>query len=238
MNFSFAREDYCVCEHVWGLQFAAANQNSTVDSSEVAFSATDIDFLENLANGNAENLPPTPWFEQMKMIVSYGTLIIGLPANILILFITAFNWRTKSSSSWLVLNLAVADLCLVVSAFLTILKASKYNRTIDGDVRFPQLQCKFDFGCPHFFACVSFFSISAIAFDRFYAIVRAGVGDNPGFRYSMIFGTVWTLSLLLTFPMLYFANAIKNNDEYTCIVAWTMQSRDQCVVMGSNKSYN
>lgn len=112
------------------------NQNSTADFSAVGFSAFDIDFLEALANGTAEVASSTPWFEQMKMIVSYGTLIIGLPANILILFITAFNWRTKSSSSWLVLNLAVADLCLVVSAFLTILKASKYNRTIDGKTRF------------------------------------------------------------------------------------------------------
>ncbi len=68
----------------------------------------------------------------------------------------------------------------------------------------------------------------AIAFDRFYAIVRAGVGDNHGYRYSMIFGTVWTLSLVLTFPMIYFAIAVEQEEDFICIVGWTFLNREQC----------
>jgi hypothetical protein len=40
------------------------------------------------------------------------SLVIGMPANGIILFVTLFNWHKRSASSWLVLNLAFADLCL------------------------------------------------------------------------------------------------------------------------------
>ena len=44
----------------------------------------------------------------------------------------------------------------------------------------------------------------------------------------MIFGTVWTLSFIVTFPIIYFAKAIDNGETYTCITGWTFLSRDQC----------
>ena len=44
----------------------------------------------------------------------------------------------------------------------------------------------------------------------------------------MIFGTVWTLSFIVTFPIIYFAKAVENGETYTCITGWTFLSRDQC----------
>jgi len=37
---------------------------------------------------------------------------IGLPANLVVILITLYNWRNRQASSWLVLNLAFSDLCL------------------------------------------------------------------------------------------------------------------------------
>ena len=99
--------------------------------------------LDELQNGTAEDIPGKNFLyhnDGLKIIVAYATMIIGLPANILILFVTACNWRSKSASSWLVLNLTIADLCLIPTAFFSIRKIIENNRSIDGSLRFPQLQ--------------------------------------------------------------------------------------------------
>ena len=99
--------------------------------------------LDVLVNGTAEDIPEPDFLYHnsgLKIIVAYATMIIGLPANILILFVTACNWRSKSASSWLVLNLTIADLCLIPTAFFSIRKIIENNRSIDGSLRFPQLQ--------------------------------------------------------------------------------------------------
>lgn len=115
------------------------------------------------------------------------SLILGMPANGLILFITLFNWHKRSASSWLVLNLALADLCLglvyfilrsisllcssctitivdfciVLHAFFVINDKRKgKTRLIPDEVTHPRLMCSYKQGASHFFATVSFFSIA------------------------------------------------------------------------------
>ena len=73
------------------------------------------------------------------------SLIVGFPANALILFITMYNWHKRSASSWLVINLALADLLLVVNAFITVYDndQKKKSRLIADTVAFPKLRCAY-----------------------------------------------------------------------------------------------
>ena len=70
---------------------------------------------------------------------------MGFPANALILFITMYNWHKRSASSWLVINLALADLLLVVNAFITVYDndQKKKSRLIADTVAFPKLRCAY-----------------------------------------------------------------------------------------------
>ena len=98
-------------------------------------------------------------------ISSKCSIILGTPANGLILFITLFNWHRRSASSWLVLNLALADLCFVIHAFQIIInKQNSQSRLISNDLPFPALACSYRQGASHFFATISFFSIAGLTF--------------------------------------------------------------------------
>ena len=56
-----------------------------------------------------------------------------------------YNWHKRSASSWLVINLATADLFLVVNAFITVYDNDQNNksRLIPDDAAFPRLRCAY-----------------------------------------------------------------------------------------------
>ena len=55
--------------------------------------------------------------------------------------------------------------------------------------------------------------MAAIAFDRFYAIVRATVRtENLGLRYGIIYTIVWIFAFLLTLPIFALADAVDPPD--------------------------
>ena len=83
--------------------------------------------------------------KHFQVYTAYVSLIIGFPANALILFITMYNWHKRSASSWLVINLATADLFLVVNAFITVYDNDQNNksRLIPDDAAFPRLRCAY-----------------------------------------------------------------------------------------------
>jgi len=51
------------------------------------------------------------------------SLTVGIPANIFILVVIIYNWKTRSAFTWLILNLSVADffLELVYNIFFVII---------------------------------------------------------------------------------------------------------------------
>ena len=61
--------------------------------------------------------------------------------------------------------------------------------------------------------------------------MRANIGHNHGHRYLVIFSTVWTVSFLLTLPIIYFTVPVKLEEDYICKIGWSFLSRDQCFVI-------
>ena len=68
---------------------------------------------------------------------------------------------------------------------------------------------------------MSFFSIAAIAFDRFYAIVRASVRtENQGLRYALIYCFVWSSAFLVSAPIFFGSDVFetRNDDGKVCAI--------------------
>ena len=95
-------------------------------------------------------------------------MVIGIPANLLILFVNAFDLKTKKNPSTIFLNnLAVADLIMLLFRYI-----SAYNRLkiFQSEWDFGQVLCYAYTVFPFIVTSVSIFMIMLISIDRYGAI--------------------------------------------------------------------
>ncbi|CBY16300.1 unnamed protein product, partial [Oikopleura dioica] len=173
---------------------------------------------------------PQDHFVLTKHILLYIMMTIGVPANFLILYVSFKNRKKLPSSSWLVINLALSDFLLLLSVPLEVSRS-----TYDGGVQ--QLSniflCKYYLTVKQLFFILSILIIATIAFDRYRMI--SSMSKSSAHKYTAYAVGVWTTSLLLCSPILYFTTvqADYNQDsgevDYTqCKVSWIFQSEAEC----------
>lgn len=124
--------------------------------------------------------------------------------------------RLKSSTNFLVANMAVSD--LLSSFFLLPLRLietnSKDRWLITGDIGL--VICKLVIFIPDVSTAVSFYSCVFIALDRLFAVAFPVKGGFSRSRLQYIIPGIWIFSIIIVSPYLYYFNLSKLNGTNEC----------------------
>ncbi|CBY35576.1 unnamed protein product [Oikopleura dioica] len=218
------RSDLCACNDHFG-QFLQSDLSSS-SSSSLDYD----DFYELLNENSTASLPAQHSASVFKEISIITYILIGVPANLLIIYVSISSVRRNPASNWLIINLCISDLLVLMHSVLGLYK--EFNRNWRPG---SSITCKYYQGSNQLFLTISLFSIAAISFDRYFAISgkegAISIIDFNHKRFIYLTILVWLTAFLLTFPTFQAAefsvNAFNNQSE--CILNWHHLEKDECL---------
>ncbi|XP_060868157.1 neuropeptide F receptor-like isoform X2 [Metopolophium dirhodum] len=136
--------------------------------------------------------------ETLLIIVYFGLMIVGLSANLTVIYVVARRAQMHTSRNLYIVNLAVSDmtLCLVCMPF-TLTSILRHQWTMG------TVLCKLVPLLQGTNIMVSVGTITVIAIDRYWVIVRGSAQNERRTVYVSI-ATVWLLAVLTTSPVAYY----------------------------------
>ncbi|KAM9308874.1 atypical chemokine receptor 4 [Gastrophryne carolinensis] len=136
--------------------------------------------------------------------------VVGVAGNSLVIAIYAYYKRMKTKTDVYLLNLAVADLLLLFTLPFWAADASVGWHLGNAMCKITAALYTINFSSGmQFLACISL--------DRFFAVINASNQQNFKRRCWVICVFVWTTSLMLSIPDLYFGGVKEHNGRLACL---------------------
>ncbi|XP_056157393.1 atypical chemokine receptor 3b [Lampris incognitus] len=190
---------------------------STTDLTELMEMWEELNFSSSEHGDNdsqVETLVCPAGFSQTSLLYTLSILyififLVGLAANVLVVWVNVRSDRNRYETHLYILNLAVADLCVV--ATLPIWVSSLLQL---GHWPFGQAVCKIT----HLVFSVNLFSsiffLTCMSVDRYLSVVLFGDSSNSRRKKVIrraICVAVWLLALAASIPDTYFLQAVKSS---------------------------
>ncbi|KAM4704606.1 atypical chemokine receptor 4 [Rhinophrynus dorsalis] len=149
-------------------------------------------------------------FSQIFLPVFYSVaFVVGIAGNSLVVAIYAYYKKLKTKTDVYLLNLAVADLLLLFTLPFWATDAALGWQLGKGMCKITSALYTINFSSGmQFLACISL--------DRYFAVTKTPSHQNVGKNCWIICLFVWTTSMLLSFPDLYFSTVKEHNSRLSC----------------------
>lgn len=157
-----------------------------------------------------------PGWQLALWAAAYLTLVlVAVTGNATVIWIILAHPRMRTVTNYFLVNLALADLCM--AAFNAVFNFIYASHNI---WYFGRAFCYFQNLFPITAMFVSIYSMTAIAADRYMAIVHPFQPrlSAPGTR-AVIAG-IWLVALALAFPQCFYSTIIMDQGATKCVVAW------------------
>ncbi|XP_078689110.1 somatostatin receptor type 5-like [Branchiostoma floridae x Branchiostoma belcheri] len=206
----------------------AKNQSrfGSMDENDTDFS-DDFADPENNVTGNGRL--PGPVTDVVLPVFYSIIFVVGLFGNLVVITVILKYHKMRSVANMYILNLAIADLCLLcVLPFLT-------TNVFLGYWPFGGVMCKVVVGASNLNGFASFLFLMTLSIDRYHAMVHPLKSRKYRTirRCKWACFAVWTGGLLMDLPYIIFANTEEQQQKLQCILDWPNQYLDQLATVFS-----
>ncbi|XP_066502725.1 atypical chemokine receptor 3-like [Hoplias malabaricus] len=186
---------------------------------------TALDYL-NLTNHNISLAAPQtcpmsfsrPALFQTVCILYVFIFVVGMVANVVVLWVNLRSERQHRHEMHIyILNLAVADLCVVVTLPMWVSALAQ-----EGHWPFGQAACKLSHLIFSVNLFASIFLVACMSMDRYLTVVRSceNYGQRAGSVRQLVCAGVWLVALIASVPDTYFLQTAESlNGEITLCIA-------------------
>ncbi|XP_066098894.1 substance-K receptor isoform X3 [Saccopteryx bilineata] len=157
-----------------------------------------------------------PGWQLALWAAAYLTLVlVAVMGNATVIWIILAHQRMRTVTNYFIVNLALADLCMATfNAVFNFIYAS-HNIWYFG-----RAFCYFQNLFPVTAMFVSIYSMTAIAADRYMAIVHPFQPRLSAPGTKAVIAGIWLVALALAFPQCFYSTVILDHGATKCIVAW------------------
>nr|XP_025140437.1 substance-K receptor isoform X6 [Bubalus bubalis] len=189
---------------------------------------TDINISSGLdSNTTGITAFSMPGWQLALWTAAYLALVlVAVMGNATVIWIILAHQRMRTVTNYFIVNLALADLCMAAfNAAFNFVYAS-HNIWYFG-----RAFCYFQNLFPITAMFVSIYSMTAIAADRYMAIVHPFQPrlSAPGTR-AVIAG-IWLVALALAFPQCFYSTITMDEGATKCVVAWPEDSGGKMLLL-------
>lgn len=148
------------------------------------------------------DFPPSPGFNTAIYVFYITILIFAVLGNSIVVYVVCSSAKMRTVTNYFIANLAVGDLCMAIFcvpfSFLStlILKYWPFGSELCVTVNYFQAVSVF----------VSAYTLVAISFDRYLAIIYPLRPRMTRFQAKLIIAVVWILSLATTLPVAVYSS--------------------------------
>uniref|UniRef100_A0A8C6T242 Neuromedin-K receptor n=1 Tax=Neogobius melanostomus TaxID=47308 RepID=A0A8C6T242_9GOBI len=163
-----------------------------------------------------------PWRVALWSVAYSSVLAVAVFGNLIVIWIILAHKRMRTVTNYFLLNLAFSDASM--AAFNTLIN---FIYASHGVWYFGEAYCKFHNFFPVTSVFASIYSMTAIAVDRYMAIIHPLKPRLSAKATTCIIVFIWCLAVALAFPLCYYSTTITVMPNRTvCYVAWPRKAKD------------
>uniref|UniRef100_A0A8C9ZMJ3 Tachykinin receptor 1b n=1 Tax=Sander lucioperca TaxID=283035 RepID=A0A8C9ZMJ3_SANLU len=148
--------------------------------------------------------------------VAYCSIVaVSVLGNTAVIWIILAHKRMRTVTNYFLVNLAFAEAAM--SAFNTVIN---FTYGVHNDWYFGLVYCRFHNFFPIAAIFASIYSMTAIALDRYMAIIRPLQQRLTSTETYVVIAVIWMLALLLAFPQYYFSSTALLPGRTVCYIDW------------------
>ncbi|XP_012692405.1 tachykinin receptor 3a isoform X1 [Clupea harengus] len=172
--------------------------------------------------GNLTNQFVQPPWRVALWSVAYSTILaVAVFGNLIVIWIILAHKRMRTVTNYFLLNLAFSDASM--AAFNTLIN---FVYATHGDWYFGESYCKFHNFFPVTSVFASIYSMTAIAVDRYMAIIHPLKPRLSAKATRGVIVCIWVLAVVLAFPLCFYSTIKALPKRTLCYLAWPRRSED------------
>ncbi|CAM4480557.1 unnamed protein product [Leuciscus chuanchicus] len=175
----------------------------------------------NLTGNFTNQFVQPPWRIALWSVAYSSILAIAVFGNLIVMWIILAHKRMRTVTNYFLLNLAFSDASM--AAFNTLIN---FVYAAHNDWYFGEAYCKFHNFFPVTSVFASIYSMSAIAVDRYMAIIHPLKPRLSATATKVIIVCIWLLAVVLAFPVCFFSTIKQLRVRTICYIAWPRLSAD------------
>ncbi|XP_078125521.1 tachykinin receptor 3a [Sander vitreus] len=162
-----------------------------------------------------------PWRVALWSVAYSSVLAVAVFGNLIVIWIILAHKRMRTVTNYFLLNLAFSDASM--AAFNTLIN---FIYAAHGEWYFGEAYCKFHNFFPVTSVFASIYSMTAIAVDRYMAIIHPLKPRLSAKATTAVIVCIWSLAVVLAFPLCYFSTIRALPRRTLCYVAWPRMADD------------
>ncbi|XP_069771637.1 substance-P receptor-like [Narcine bancroftii] len=148
-------------------------------------------------------------------------VVVAVGGNLVVMWIILAHKRMRTVTNYLLVNLAFAELSM--AAFNTVVN---FIYSIHNDWYFGSAYCRFQNFFPITAMFASIYSMTAVALDRYMAIIHPLKPRLSATATKVVIGVIWVMALSLAFPQCYYSKTEEFPGRVVCYVEWPENEED------------
>ncbi|KAK2817068.1 hypothetical protein Q5P01_025259 [Channa striata] len=175
----------------------------------------------NMTSNFTNKFVQPPWRVALWSVAYSSVLAVAVFGNLIVIWIILAHKRMRTVTNYFLLNLAFSDASM--AAFNTLIN---FIYATHGDWYFGEAYCKFHNFFPVTSVFASIYSMTAIAVDRYMAIIHPLKPRLSAKVTTGVIVCIWSLAVILAFPLCYFSTTRVLPHRTLCFVAWPRKADD------------
>ncbi|NXV81613.1 NK1R protein, partial [Atlantisia rogersi] len=160
-----------------------------------------------------------PWQVALWAVAYALIVVVSVVGNVVVMWIILAHKRMRTVTNYFLVNLAFAEASM--SAFNTVVN---FTYAVHNEWYYGLLYCKFHNFFPIAAVFASIYSMTAIALDRYMAIIHPLQPRLSATATKVVIGVIWLLAFLLAFPQGYYSVMEELPGRLVCLVEWPEHS--------------
>ncbi|KAA0722049.1 Neuromedin-K receptor [Triplophysa tibetana] len=165
-----------------------------------------------------------PWRVAIWSVAYSSVLAVAVFGNLIVIWIILAHKRMRTVTNYFLLNLAFSDASM--AAFNTLIN---FIYATHGDWYFGEVYCKFHNFFPVTAVFASIYSMTAIAVDRYMAIIHPLKPRLSATATKLVILCIWALAVVLAFPLCFYSTTRTMPRRTVCFVAWPRSAKDSFI---------
>ncbi|KAL4636023.1 substance-P receptor [Arapaima gigas] len=157
-----------------------------------------------------------PVWRVVLWAIAYGSIVVvSVVGNVVVIWIIVAHKRMRTVTNYFLVNLAFAEASM--SAFNTVVN---FTYAVHNEWYFGLVYCRFHNFFPIAAVFASIYSMTAIALDRYVAIIHPLQQRMASRETKVVVGAIWLLALCLAFPQYYYSSIAQLPGRVVCYIDW------------------
>uniref|UniRef100_A0A3Q1BKV4 G-protein coupled receptors family 1 profile domain-containing protein n=1 Tax=Amphiprion ocellaris TaxID=80972 RepID=A0A3Q1BKV4_AMPOC len=168
----------------------------------------------NCSDGFNQFIQPV-WQITLWAVAYCSIVAVSVVGNMVVIWIILAHKRMRTVTNYFLVNLAVAEASM--SAFNTVIN---FAYAVHNEWYFGLVYCRFHNFFPIAAIFASIYSMTAIALDRYMAIIHPLQQRLSSTQTRVVIAVIWMLALLLAFPQYHYSSTALLPGRTVCYIDW------------------